>query len=200
MTAPKRSNLPWILAGCGVLLLFGCCLSTAGGVFFYRAKKADREAAVESYRRAAEQQQRLAEERQRGTGAPTLPDYAGTPSITVMATVTRATGSRLTVRAGEPCVFQIEYPERSDQPGQRWCHTVVRCGGVALYGGGTGGYFPCTFSQSPAAVRGTDGDTTSSDRDGAFTIDTAAGTLIVRDDSAGDYGAFELAATITRTR
>jgi hypothetical protein len=116
-----------------------------------------------------------------------------------MATVTHASGNRLTVRAGEPCMFQIEYPERSDQPGVRWCHTVARCGSVRLYGGTTNGFFPCTFSLSPPAVRGTDPQTTGEDRDGAFTIDTAAGTLQIRDDSAGDYGTFSVDATITRT-
>lgn len=197
VTEQKRSNLPWILAGCGAFLVFGCCLSGAAGVLYYRQSASETASIAES--RANEELRRMEEERRRMGDGPVLPEVAGTPSVTVQASVTRAVGRRLTVRAGEPCVFAIEYPERSDQPGVHWCHTVVRCGGVALYGGGTGGYFPCTFSQSPPGVRGTDSDTTSGDRDGAFTIDTAARTFQVRDDASGDYGTFELDAVITRT-
>jgi hypothetical protein len=206
MTEQKRSNLPWILAGCGALLVFGCCVSTAAGALFFRASADNREQALiglaeaearqgadENARRQAEEAaQRLAEQ------GPQLPP-TGTPSVTVMATVTRVSGSRLTVRSGESCMFQVTYPARSNDPTQRWCNAPVRCGGVLLYGGGTGGFFPCRFSQSPASVVGSDTETTTGDRDGAFTIDTAAGILRVRDDSAGDYGTFELDATITRT-
>lgn len=204
MTEQKRSNLPWILAGCGALLVFGCCITSAAGGIFYRTSATNRDAALleadarqaadgAAMRQAeAEAQRRLAEQ-----GA--QPPATGTPSVTVMATVTRVSGSRMTVRSGESCMFQITYPTRGDDQTQRWCNAPVRCGGVLLYGGGTGGFFPCTFSQSPASVVGSDTETTGSDRDGAFAIDTAAGILRVRDDSAGDYGTFELDATITRT-
>ena len=196
MADSNRSNLPWILAGCGALLVFGCCLSSAAGLFVYRQRAAS-DAEGEALARAAEQR-RLAEAQQGGQGAPTLPAFVGTPGVNVQATVTRVVGRRLTIRPGDSCAFQVEYPERTAAPGERWCHTIVRCGGVALYGGGTGGYFPCTFSQSPAAVRGGDDETTRADGDGALRIDTAAGTLRVRDDSTGPNGTFLVEATITR--
>lgn len=208
VTEQKRSNLPFILAGCGALFVFGCCVSSAAGALFFRAsanrnatlvglaeeqaRQGADEAAARQAMAEAEAQRRLAEQ-----GAQLPP--TGTPSVTVVATVTRVSGSRLTVRSGESCMFQITYPTRGDDPSQRWCNAPVRCGGVLLYGGGTGGFFPCTFSQSPAVVRGSDNETTNGDRDGAFTIDTEAGIIRVRDDSAGDYGTFELDATINRT-
>ncbi len=206
MTEQKRSNLPWILAGCGALLVFSCCITSAAGVFFYRAT-ASRDAAsvalaeeearqADANRNVAAEQRRMAE--RLTEQGPQLPPSGGTPTVTIMATVTRVSGSRLTVRAGETCVFPITYPTRGDDPTQRWCNAPVRCGGVLIYGGGTGGFFPCTFSQSPASVVGSDNETSGGDRDGAFTIDTNAGTIRVRDDSGGDYGTFELDATITR--
>jgi len=206
MTEQKRSNLPWILAGCGALFVFGCCVSSAAGLFLYRttasreqtlvglAEQQAREGADEAAAQQADAQRRLAEQ---GLG-PQLPPSGDTPTLTIMATVTRVSGSRMTVRAGETCIFPITYPTRGDDPTQRWCNAPVRCGGVLIYGGGTGGFFPCMFSQSPASVVGSDSETTNGDRDGAFSIDTNAGTIRVRDDSGGDYGTFELDATITR--
>lgn len=198
----QRSNLPWILTGCGVLLLFSCCLTSAGagGIFYFRQSRSPSAGEMEARLTAESERQLIEEERTRAGAGPVVPEFVGTPSVTVQARVTQAVGRRLTVRVGDPCAFTIEYPERSNAPGQRWCHTAVRCGAVTLYGGGTGGYFPCTFSQSPPAVRGTDTETTSEDRDPAFTIDTAAGTLRVRDDSTGDYGVFQVDAAITLTR
>ena len=199
MTEEKRSNLPWILAGCGVLLLLSCFLSTAAaGGFLYFKQKQEQEARAQAAQREFVEQERLAQAPQPGGDGPSLPGYVGTPSVSVFATVTSVGGTPLGVRNGTPCIFQVEYPVRSGGSGDRWCHTIARCGGVTLYGGASNGFFPCTFSQSPATVRGTDAETTSGDQDGSFTIDTDARTLHIQDDATGEHGAFTVDAAITR--
>ena len=86
MTEQKRSNLPWIFAGCGVLLLFGCCLSTGVvGVVYYRGQKAEQIARLAEMERRTFERQRLAEEERRLAEQPPVPQFVGTPSVTVIA-------------------------------------------------------------------------------------------------------------------
>jgi len=126
--------------------------------------------------------------------------YGGRPRVAIVAVVESALGASVPVRVGQQCGLVVENPERGDGTGARWCRTEVRCGDAIVYGGGTSGFFPCTFSTQPPAVIGSDEQTSSGDQDGAFEVDTRLGRLSVSDDASGRLGTFMIAARITSVR
>jgi hypothetical protein len=114
----------------------------------------------------------------------------------VVARVTRITGN-VPVRRGSLCRFTVQ---RIDEPHGNlpyWCRAQVMCGDTQLYGGQTSGYFNCELEMPPSKhVRGNDENTTWSDSDAAFEIDTRGGRLVVRDDSHGFHGEMTVEARV----
>ncbi len=212
MTAGQRSNVPWILGGAALFLLFGCCVSGAGGLLLhrYRQEQQAREQA-ERARLEVRPRQPAAGERPPATDCDQpnpgesfadfkrrcLGNPGAVPRVAIEATVESAFGSSLAVRAGQVCTLVVENPPRATDSSERWCRTAVRCGDTLVYGGGASGFFPCTFDAQPPVVVGDDGQTTSADGDGALMLDTRAGTLTLRDDASGTLGIFMISARIT---
>ena len=111
----------------------------------------------------------------------------------VVATVTSGTG-RMPVRVGSECRFAVT---ADSSGGSVMCNAQVTCGAQLLYGGPSAGFFPCTVHGSPTRhVVGRDAQTTAGDRDAAMSLDTIAGTLSVRDDTTGNFGAYTVEARV----
>lgn len=198
MSENKSSPLVWILGGCGLLSVFGCCIGGAVGIYFYQ-----------------KQQEALAQYPFEPPGGTTVPGTFGgdapgpQPLPLVIPPAPRPVGSTHLVTAtvdavagtapvsvGDTCSFTVEVIDRAEVPQGYWCHTVTMCGSSILYGGPSNGYFLCAVYDSPAAVIGEDIDTTASDSDGSYQLDTRAGRLIVRDDASGAMGAFRVEARV----
>lgn len=144
---------------------------------------------------------------QLGIAGPTEPEPEVEPipsvpipalSRTIIARVTQVRGID-SLRRGAACEFDVDRVDLSPDGTSYRCRTRVMCGDVLIYGGPSSGYFDCTLEPPPSLhVRGEDTATSASDTDGAFAIDSAAGTFRVRDDSSGPNGELELIARITR--
>lgn len=188
----------YALIGCAGLLVLGLCGATAFGVFMV----AQRDAVAGPGRPAqpiGQPNQPIGQPNQpigqpnQPSGGPMLPGNT-TPRM-VTATVSAVTGSR-PVPEGAICSFAVE---RHAQANGYWCRSQVVCAGQLLYGGANSGYFNCTLHESPRRdVVGADTDTTATDTDAAFEIDTQRGFLRVRDDAAGIHGAFSVEARVTQ--
>lgn len=222
MSQEKSSNtLIVLLVVGGVLGSLGLCCFTGIGLVVYRAQRAEDEAMhafeEEMARQRAEDRARerryFEDQRPRdvavgadaplsqtgiaGFRVPTAPPPSNHASRQITARVTTVTGST-PVRVGDVCEFPVEYRER--RSGGYWCRVEVRCGGQRLYGGGTVGFVPCVLYDSPLGVAGLDGETTMTDTDGAFAIDTRDSLFMVRDDATGAQGEFYLEARIESVR
>ncbi len=122
------------------------------------------------------------------------PSATGSTTVRVRAQVTSYTGSGY-VPVGSVCDMPIEQVYQAD--GSYWCHVRLNCGGLALYGSEENGFFPCTFyAGPPGSVNGQDPQTTTSDRDGAFMVNTDARVFEAHDDGAGPLGYFAVTGTI----
>jgi len=193
----KGNGMIWVAAGCGALLLLTLCAGLGGAFFMYAGVRApgpdDRANPDQAY---------PAQPSGPSTG-PMMPSNPGTSpgatdSVEVNATVTVVTGSR-PVPENAICSFRVERHERSQ--GRYWCRTQAVCGGRLLFGGATAGYFPCTFSGGASpSITGGDPDTTSSDNDASFAIDTNDSRVIIRDDASGPNGQYSLIAHIDSLR
>jgi hypothetical protein len=115
----------------------------------------------------------------------------------VQAEVTAVTGSA-PVAVGTQCRFVVDGRDRSE--GGYWCNAQIVCDGRLLYGGPQAGFFPCDLSDPSRHVSGGDAMTTSEDTDASMQIDTARGSLTIRDDANGSYGAYSLTAQIHSVR
>ena len=131
----------------------------------------------------------LAEEVEGAAGIPILGRIAAGRPIEALENFEGA------VDVGSLCAFPVDSRERPD--GAQWCNAQIVCGGELLYGGPTGGDFPCELLDAPRpGVRGEDDATHATDDDAAMRLDSEAETLEVWDDETGDYGAFRVAATV----
>jgi len=176
----KGNGIIWVAAGCGGLLLLLLCVATGFGVFMMRAKDS-----------VMPQLDPMP-----GSGPQTPGESPGTTfSVEVNATVTSVTGSR-PVSPDGVCSFRVERHPRSS--GGYWCRTQAMCGEKLLFGGPTAGYFQCEMTQDASGTRivGGDPDTTSSDRDASFAINTDEGSVVIRDDGTSDNGEYSLVAHI----
>ncbi len=193
MTEEKqKSPILWIALGGGLLLLSCCCFSGVG-YWFYAMRSSGSDGPVFG---------------PVGDNGPVeAPGPAPTPLVipvaprpfgttrTVLATVERV-GGNVAVNAGDSCSFAIEVRDNAQEPSGYWCHVVLMCGVTVLYGGESNGFFRCAVYDNPPSVSGEDAETTSTDTDGSFQIDTQTRTLIVRDDASGAMGAFRVEARI----
>ena len=178
-----RSLAIFATIGCAVSATVGMCVASAGAIIVFSQSSAAGPAAV--WEGPTEPP----------TGAPDEPAVILVDHLTIAATVNSFSGPT-NVTAGSSCNFNVEHRIFSNNTEQ--CHVDVVCGdNVHLYGSPSTGYFVCQFSRSPARVVGQDLDTTASDTDGAFVIDTDRRVLEVRDDAQGMIGLFDLRATIT---
>lgn len=123
---------------------------------------------------------------------------SGGPTVRMRGQITSYMGSAA-IGPGTPCDMPIEQVARPD--GTSWCHVRLTCGGIPLYGSDENGFFPCTFSPTsggiPGRVQGSDLETTSSDRDASFTVNSDLRTFEAHDDGAGAGGFFVVTGTIT---
>lgn len=123
---------------------------------------------------------------------------ASGPTVRMRGQITSYMGSAA-IGPGTPCDLPVEQVQRDD--GTMWCHVRLTCGGIPLYGGEENGFFPCTFSPTsgayPGRVQGTDMETTSTDRDPSFTVNSDVRTFEAHDDGAGAGGFFVVTGTIT---
>lgn len=165
----------YVVGGCALVLVLFCCMAGIGGAIWYglRAK----------------------EERVGGgtDGSGTVHEVGGTVVVTG---VVESVQGLPAVSVGTPCSFTVDQRQMQSE---LMCHANVMCGGVTVYGTTPdNGYFHCAvFSTSPPAITGYDNDTTATDSDSSFSIDTASGVFRVTDDSTGSLGAFSLSARIT---
>lgn len=180
MEEQRGNGLLWALVGCGALLFVGLCVAL--GVGAYLVMRDGVPGPTDPVVQPAYPPPQV---------PPPPPDQPG-PSFVLEADVTQVTGT-LAGRVNGTCRFEVETQTGADR---LHCRTQVFCDSQLVYGGPTAGYFPCQADAVRRSVRGVDGDTTSSDRDGAMTIDTDARTLVVRDDATGALGEFTLTATI----
>jgi|GEM_PF-6579185 hypothetical protein len=122
----------------------------------------------------------------------------GAPGVMLRGQITSYTGS-LPLGPGTACELPVEQVTRPD--GTVWCHVRMSCGGLALYGSESNGFFPCTITPSspgvPGRVSGQDPQTTMADRDGAFTVNTDTRSFEAHDDGSGASGFFVVVGTIT---
>ena len=198
----KRSPMVWMAIGCGVLFFSVTCCGGLGAAFF--AMQAQRQvlARAEAARMAAEQERQERErelaEMEAGPTDPAPPADGdplgqGEGPLSVTMTVTAVDGVP-GVSVGTLCTFEVS--KRQFENGARLCEAHVVCNGQRLYGETeTNGAFPCTLTAS--SVVGVDHDTTASDTDPAFSIDTTAGTLSIADDASGHLGAFHVTASVS---
>ena len=199
MNESPRSPWLWVLVGCGGILLLAMCGFT-GAAFYFGMREGgfltgDAPGVVPVGTAPSDKPVP-------GAGGPIVP--SGPPGIdaaspiAVTATVVRTSGS-MPVPNGARCGFAVEQHARED--GSTWCRTQIVCDGRLLYGGRQAGYFDCTFEAgADAAVVGGDPMTTRDDGDAAIEIDTRRGTLVVRDDDAGAFAAFQVDARVTEVR
>lgn len=225
MSEDKSNTWIVLLVVFGVLGSFSLCCLGGVGVVFYQAQRAEQEAtrvveeeiqrqrAEERYRRERfEEEQRREEMVRADIAVPTAPlgqtgiagfrvPSAPPPAIIaprqISARVTAVSGTP-GVEVGDRCDFPVEHrPRRS---GGYWCRVEVVCAGQRLYGGGTVGFVPCVMYDSPLGVVGLDGETSNTDTDGAFAIDTRDQLFLVQDDASGPQGEFTLEAHIESVR
>ena len=111
----------------------------------------------------------------------------------VRAEVTRVTGNAV-VRAGDMCEFLVERRRRDSQSFE--CNAQVVCGGRLLFGGPDRGFFPCRLDHDGEHSHVIGQDASTRDGDPAFRINTYEGIMRIRDDDAGQFGAFELEAEV----
>ena len=173
----------WGLVGCAAFLIFGLCATAGIGVYMFTTQpKAPLPIPPP------------------GPAVPQIPPPSS--SLQVMATIVSNTDSKPSV--GERCTFRVEEIANPDQVSGYWCHTRFRCGGRDIYGGPSNGYFPCTITRSSGTSRaeivGQDSETTATDTDASFELNTVAGTLAIADDSTGALGTFKLVAKIDDVR
>lgn len=124
--------------------------------------------------------------------------FGGAPGVRLRGQITSYAGSA-PLGPGTSCELPIEQVVQDD--GTIWCHVRLSCGGFPLYGTDDNGFFPCTITPSsggyPGRVTGQDFETTSSDRDGAFSVNSDLRTFEAHDDGAGANGFFVVVGTIT---
>ncbi len=183
------NGLLFTLLGCAGLCLLGLCVST--GVAAYMVVR-DRDALLATPGDPGAVDPSGKPPSQGGGDLPAPPTPGPSlPRLRVAAAVASVTGN--VVPNGARCLFDVEPPADA----QSNCRAQIVCGGQLVYGGQSAGYFPCRVSGGTRpSIAGRDGQTTSTDGDGAMAIDTAARTLVVRDDDRGPHGAFALEARI----
>lgn len=212
----------WIAIGCGSLAFVGLCLMGFATVFLQQCNKlriagqeiaeTSRDLAEEARRRELER--KAEEEAARAAAPPPIAEVAAyglPPELSIApgpardrsprritAQVTRAEGAA-GVAVGTECRFDVTVHDDSSPAGY-WCRAFVQCGGVPLYGReqDRNGYFPCALFDAPRGVAGEERVMSAAEGDGAFQIDTRAGTFHVVDDHASFRGgAFAVDARIT---
>ncbi|MBC7171655.1 MAG: hypothetical protein H5U40_04475 [Polyangiaceae bacterium] len=184
MNEGKGSGLLYVLLGCAGLCVVGLCAATGLGVYMVTRDSASAGGAVDPMMKPPAAQGAL-------PSRDTPPAGPSPRRLRVTAHVVSGRGSA--VARGSSCLFDVE--PLSDAPST--CRAQIVCGGKLVYGGQSAGYFPCAISPgAPTHVAGRDGQTSAEDGDAAMAIDTAAGTLSVRDDAAGPHGPFAFEARV----
>jgi hypothetical protein len=121
----------------------------------------------------------------------------GTPMRTGSATVQLVSGNLPGVTVGSTCTYTQFAVDPSSGFDCRW---QVVCAGVMVYGEGAGGFNPCNDPSWPPGTQVADLGTSSGDRDPSLVINTgrAVGSqaMVVRDDSNGARGEFQITATL----
>lgn len=194
MNDQRGSGLLWALVGCGGLLFVGLCVTLGFGAYILvrDGRLAERPGAEPIPVPTPGMPSPVAPVP--GAPAPVAPTPLD-PPFTLEARVSEVTGS-LAGRVTSTCRFAIE---QVSMQGDLRCRTQIVCDSILVYGGPQAGYFPCRSDASRRSVSGSDGQTTSQDRDAAMTVDTDARTLRVEDDASGPNGAFTLTATLPAT-
>jgi len=203
MDDQPSNALHWVLGGCGLLGLLGLCVAGVGAVFYLRGTEQGTSAAPPVP--VSDPVPSVPDPSPTPTPIPTppplpepVPPAVVDPSTRrIVATVERVSGRGLPVTVGAECAFNVERRERDDG-GPYWCNAQIVCAGALVYGGRTGGYFPCELRDGPGRhVIGSDRRRTSGDRDPAMELDTVRGTLRIEDDDRGAFGRFSLEAHIS---
>jgi hypothetical protein len=173
--------VPWALSGCGLLSLVcfiviaTVAISTAGSV------------------------QQPGGDPGIGT-APQTPTGGNVRAVTgVVQSVQFSRPQQSQVQVGQQCAFNVERHPHADL--EYWCRAQIVCGGVMIYGGGNGGYFPCQWdTHGPGSIVGADLQTSGQDGDSAIGLNSTTGTLLVQDDRSGRLGEFRVQARLTGIR
>ena len=216
--ASKGDNaLVYVLAGCGVLLVIGLCVVTGFGMYVVTQQAA----VIPSVRPTPGPNPREFPPYPDGPPpSPALPapgPGGATPAIPApglpppppapvaaleVEFEVEVVGGAPRVAPGDRCTFPVTQQPRAGQT--PWCRAEVRCGDQLLYGGGSAGYFECSFSPAtgdgPGAVVGGEDQTTGVDGDAAFRVDTLGGVVTIRDDAGAPSGAFSVRGRVVEVR
>lgn len=201
------SSRKWIigLAGCGFVLFLGLLAAVGAGMYiFSQGAEMVEEVPIDwgggggGGKPPTGTTEGGKPPRPQGPGGPAIPGGGLAPSSRAFtATVTRASGSGAGFLQGASCQFAVQRVGNPQAPGGYWCHTVVTCNGRTLYGSERNGFFSCTMGEGPSPnVVGGEDQTTGMDTDAAFRIDSTQGTMSLRDDEAGPFGAYSLEARL----
>ena len=189
----------WVLVGCAALLIVGLCAASGLALFFVYARGEAIPYPDGPPSAYPQPQPQLQPQTPQGPQPVLPPPPVNYRPLTVSAVVTTSTSPRVPV--GSRCVFPVTRHDRVSEPNGYWCRAEIRCGTELLYGGGTAGYFGCNVVDTGAvSVVGGEAGTTSDDRDAAVQLNTAAGTLTIRDDASGRIGTYSLTARVESVR
>lgn len=199
---PQSNNnaLIWGLVGCAGLLILGLCVATGVGAWFYLERVEQEASGPVVTVPGPAQPPGVGPAQPPGPGPmlPPPPSMEPNPRM-VTATITTTSGTA-PVGVGTTCSFAVERHARSAPPGY-WCRAQITCGGLLLYGGPAAGFFPCELHEQPRRdVVGRDDSTTAMDTDASMELDTRQGTLTIRDDASGPFGAYSVEARVTDVR
>jgi hypothetical protein len=122
-----------------------------------------------------------------GGGAP-----SGAVLRTGTATVQLVSGNLPGVSAGTQCTFTQTSADAAVTGFD--CRWQVVCAGITVYGEGDGGFNPCSDPSWPPGTQVADMNTSANDRDPSLVINP--GGMMVRDDSAGTRGEYQITATV----
>ncbi|MEM1413258.1 MAG: hypothetical protein AAGH15_00070 [Myxococcota bacterium] len=216
-----ENTLVYVLAGCGVLLVVGLCVIAGVGVWVISSSEE-----LVPYHDPPPSTSPAP-----GFPAPSVPSSPGAPSAPALPSPggkpppsaqpslppppqpvpirgveveweVEVVGGAARVTPGTRCTFNVLLRPRPDRG--PWCQAEVRCGGQLLYGGGTAGFFECSFSDAgpdgPGAVVGGEDLTTEADGDAAFRIDTLGGVIDIRDDATSANGELSVRGRVVGVR
>ncbi|MEO0323217.1 MAG: hypothetical protein AAF447_09685 [Myxococcota bacterium] len=221
--APKGDNaLVYVLAGCGVLLVIGLCVVTGFGMYVISQQTSTAVTIPEPgpipnppgpdarefppYPDTPPAPPGTPPPGATGPGgatpAPSLPPPPPPPAELLVEFEVEVVGGAARVAPGDRCTFPVSLQPR---PGASpWCRAEVRCAEQLLYGGGSAGFFECSFSpateDAPGAVVGGEDQTSGVDGDAAFRVDTLGGVVTVRDDAGAASGAYSVRGKVIEVR
>ena len=190
----KQNESLWlgVGVGCALLLLCTLCILGAGAAFLMRTQNLTTTNPFQPVDPPPFEPTPPSTPPMVGPAQPAIPSTPSGDVRHVRATITEVTG--LTdLAVGTACTADITRHDREN--GTFWCNAQIRCGERLVYGGADAGFFECVlYGGDQHDVVGSDQATTSTDNDGAMSLNTIGGSLEVWDDAQGALSEFRIRA------